>query len=193
MKKSTKGALAAGGAAVLLLGGAGSLAYWTAGASVNASSFTTGTMKLTAGTCSGWTYASGSASGSAVNLIVPGDSITSTCTYTVAGTGDHLSAHLASAPSTVALTPAATGSYNATVATSYTLGGTALANPTTAGSVAFPAANGKELDVVYTVTFPYGDATTKNISADSQSVTEALSALTVTLVQDQATGNNPNA
>ena len=29
MKKSTKGALAAGGAAFLLLGGAGSLAYWT--------------------------------------------------------------------------------------------------------------------------------------------------------------------
>ena len=34
MKKSTKGAVAAGAAAVLLMGGAGSLAYWTASGTI---------------------------------------------------------------------------------------------------------------------------------------------------------------
>ena len=56
MKKSTKGALAAGGAAVLLLGGAGSLAYWTASGSVPGGSLTSGSMTLSSVTCGSWTY-----------------------------------------------------------------------------------------------------------------------------------------
>ncbi len=61
MKKATKGAIAAAGAGVLLLGGAGTLAYWTADGAAAGSDITAGDLDLTAGTCSGWTYASGAA------------------------------------------------------------------------------------------------------------------------------------
>ena len=42
MKKSTKGAVAAAAAGVLLLGGAGSLAYWTADGAADGGSITAG-------------------------------------------------------------------------------------------------------------------------------------------------------
>ena len=79
MNKTTKGSLAAGAAAVLLLGGAGSLAYWTDAASIDGGSITSGTLTLDAGTCAGWTYSDGAAgAGKTVELFVPGDLVTNT-------------------------------------------------------------------------------------------------------------------
>ena len=96
MHTTTKGAVAAGAAAVLLLGGAGSLAYWsetplsTAGLSRPARSASTA-CQLRRDT---WKYASGSASRTTTSSqgIVPGDSITKICTFTIGAVGDHLSA-----------------------------------------------------------------------------------------------------
>jgi len=188
MKKTTKGAIAAGAAAVLLLGGAGSLAYWTDSATINGGSFTTGTLGLTLVGCdTGWTYANGGAAGSPVSLIVPGDAIQKSCTYTIAATGDHISASLTT-PGTVNLTPGAgTTSYTATVGAAYTIAGTAVANPEITG-----ANNGQTLVAKLVVTFPFGNNTTINVN-DTQNVTQTLNGLTVTLAQDQSTGNNPNA
>ena len=51
MKKSTKGAVAAGAAAVLLLGGAGTLAFWNADGTAEGGTLTAGTLELTDLTC----------------------------------------------------------------------------------------------------------------------------------------------
>jgi len=185
MKKSTKGALAAGTAAVLMLGGAGSLAYWSQGATLNAGSFKTGTLGLAAGTCdTNWTYATGSDSGNAATLIVPGDVIQKKCTYTITATGDHLTAALTT-PATVAFTPAATGTNKMSVAATYQLNGNAITTVTSAN-------NGQTVTATIAVTFPFGDATASDIN-DTQNLTEALNALTVTLTQDQSSGKNPAA
>ena len=52
MKKSTKGALAASSAAVLLLGGAGSLAFWSDSQDVGSANITSGELTLGAPDCS---------------------------------------------------------------------------------------------------------------------------------------------
>jgi len=94
MKKSTKGAVAAGGAAVLLMGGAGTLAFWTATGDAAGGAITAGSMTLTPVGCDAdWVYATGSAgAGTAVTTFVPGDVVTKECTFTVGATGDNLSA-----------------------------------------------------------------------------------------------------
>jgi alternate signal-mediated exported protein len=97
MKKATKGALAAAAAGSLLLGGAGSLAYWTdaktvTGASVNGGSLSLGTLS-----CS-WTVShSGGTAASfdpGTGFLVPGDQATETCTGTIAAKGANLVADL---------------------------------------------------------------------------------------------------
>jgi len=90
MDRLTKAAIATGGAAVLLLGGAGTMAYWTASPTVTGTDFTSGTLSATGGECLPWTYAVGADAGTAVALVVPGDKVKSTCSVTVSGTGDHL-------------------------------------------------------------------------------------------------------
>ena len=81
MKKSTKGALAAGAAAALLLGGAGSLAYWTDAATVNGGQITSGSMDLTATDCSSATWLH-IEDDSVVTTIVPGDTVYKVCSAT---------------------------------------------------------------------------------------------------------------
>ncbi|SKB09922.1 alternate-type signal peptide domain-containing protein [Aeromicrobium choanae] len=88
MKKSTKGALAAGAAAVLLLGGAGSLAYWNDTATADAGTITAGSMDLSAVTC-GASWLEGA---TPVTTIVPGDTVTKSCTGTLTLVGDHIGA-----------------------------------------------------------------------------------------------------
>ena len=51
MNKSTKGALAASSAAVLLLGGAGSLAFWSDSQDVGSANITSGELDLSAPDC----------------------------------------------------------------------------------------------------------------------------------------------
>ena len=98
MKKTTKGALAAGGAAVLLLGGAGTIAFWTADDTVDGGSITSGSMTLTDVTC-GADWLEG---GVAVAVLVPGDTVTKTCTGTLTLVGDHIGATVALDDSSVA-------------------------------------------------------------------------------------------
>ena len=54
MKKATKGALAVTAAGALLLGGAGTLAYWNDVQGVTGGTISSGHLKLTPGTCDGW-------------------------------------------------------------------------------------------------------------------------------------------
>jgi alternate signal-mediated exported protein len=94
MKKSTKGAFAAAAAGSLLLGGAGSLAYWTDAAKVNGTDIRSGHLKLVDAECGdGWTLDGDLGTYDATTqLIVPGDTLTQTCTYKVDIEGSHLAA-----------------------------------------------------------------------------------------------------
>src|SRR3982751_3830072 len=91
MKKSTKGALAAGAAASILLGGAGSLAYWTDTATVAGTDISSGHLKLVNGSCAGWKLDDGTALASG-DRIVPGEVLSQACTFKVDAVGKHLKA-----------------------------------------------------------------------------------------------------
>src|SRR5690606_13382356 len=104
MKKHTKGAIAAGVAAVLLLGGAGTLAYWSDGAAIGGTDIASGELSLSDTTSTGWVYAADNANaGETVASIVPGDTITQQHTFTISASGDNISATL-DAPETVTAT-----------------------------------------------------------------------------------------
>ncbi len=93
MKKTTKGAIAAGGAAVLLMGGAGTLAYWNATDTVAGTSISSGHLTLDATACkgtTGWKLDGNVAFDPTTDKLVPGDTLTKTCDVTVDVQGTHL-------------------------------------------------------------------------------------------------------
>jgi len=100
MKKTTKGALAAGAAAVLLMGGAGTLAYWSADADVDGVQVTAGELKIINDNCDGdvWNFDGGEDVADKVytagDLIVPGDVLTKECSFEIQATGEHLRAEV---------------------------------------------------------------------------------------------------
>lgn len=104
MKKTTKGALAAVAGGSLLLGGAGSLAYWTGDSTVTGDSISSGTLDMTAPDCAddvvagthGWQF-DGTNAGfdPATDEIVPGDTLTKVCDITLNLVGSHIGADLA--------------------------------------------------------------------------------------------------
>ena len=185
MKKTTKGALAATTAGVLLLGGAGSLAFWSDSLTIGGSTISSGHISLddtTDGLCAeaDWILNDAEAPVDAVfdpsaDALVPGDSITKTCTFDINAVGDHLRATLA-----------ATGGEDAAPAA-----GTDLA-PFVEATAAFTVDDlttleitddndGDEVEAKITLTFPYG--TDDN---DSQDASLDLSAYTVSLTQVHA-------
>lgn len=91
MNKLTKSAIAGAAGIALLLGGAGSLAYWNSSATIAGATINAGTLTIAANGAATTTYTTG---GGAVTLIVPGDSVTVTQNVTVSATGDHLNAKL---------------------------------------------------------------------------------------------------
>lgn len=106
MKKTTKGAIAASAAGILLLGGAGSLAYWTDSDTVDGQDFATGQLSLTESTtdaladCDEWTFDDGEVTADKVydpvsDKIVPGDVISKLCAFDVLAEGEHLRATVA--------------------------------------------------------------------------------------------------
>lgn len=190
MKKSTKGAVAAGGAAVLLLGGAGSLAFWTDSKTLDGGAIAAGNMSMTAPDCSaGWVYADSEAgAGTKVTAIVPGDVVSEECTFTVSGSGDNLSATL-DTPTSIAYTASKTGTtLKATVGATYAIGTTQLdTGATGSATLRAPDDFNKTVTATITVAFPYGDTTAVNDN-DIQDVTATLNSIAITLTQ-----SNPNA
>jgi alternate signal-mediated exported protein len=94
MRKTAKGAVAAAAGVVLLLGGAGSLAYWTDSATVDGGAINSGHLQLltddTNPGCSAWTLDGGDPYDPDTSLVVPGDTLTESCTFTLSATGDHM-------------------------------------------------------------------------------------------------------
>ncbi len=190
MKKSTKGALAAGAAAVLLLGGAGTLAYWTADGNADGGSITAGTLTLTDGACGDdWVYAAGSASaGDAVVLFVPGDVVSKVCTFDLEATGDNLEATIALPTTfTPTETPAAT-SAEFEVDGAFAIAGGVVPNDRVIanGDSVTSDDDGSTITVTIDVTIPFGtDETGAPIvnGNDTQGLLAEFDDITVTLTQ----------
>jgi alternate signal-mediated exported protein len=93
MNKAAKGAVAAGAAGILLLGGAGTFALWEDTKSIDAAPISTGvlTMGMGAGT---WYDATAGTTGTITDIsafnIVPGDTVTYTTPVIVTAQGDNL-------------------------------------------------------------------------------------------------------
>ncbi len=177
MDRLTKAAIATGGAALLLLGGAGTMAYWNGSATATGQSITSGTLTATGSTCTPWAYSDGTAA----SLVVPGDTLTSSCTVTVKGTGDHLAV-------TAKLANSATWKETNALAAGVTLTTSAVtvdgaAVPTTG----FKLAGGTEhkVNVTVTATFPFGDATTTSTNT-TQNLTATLNDVVVGIEQVKA-------
>ncbi|MCW2830433.1 MAG: hypothetical protein JWP31_1125 [Aeromicrobium sp.] len=186
MKKSTKGALAASAAGILLLGGAGSLAYWTADGDAEGGSVTAGELKLTDGDCTGgWVYADGSASaGDPVTLFVPGDKITKDCTFDLVATGDNLAATI-DVPATVPVTDTPDGTtLTATADATFSIasGSPVVERDLDDADTVTSADDGGTITATFVVTIPFGNETTINAN-DTQEVLAELDTLTVSLTQ----------
>jgi alternate signal-mediated exported protein len=177
MKKSTKGAFAAAAAGSLLLGGAGSLAYWTDAETVGGGSIASGHLKLlpvgSATGCAGWTFADGSAF-AATDEIVPGDTLKQTCTYTADMVGKNLKATLS-----VENPELATGTLaDALVVTpAFKLDGVAVEEGDTA-----VLNDDNQVTAVVTVAFPVGDDV-DNSTNKVTGLTAVLKDFTITATQ----------
>ncbi|HWI44213.1 MAG TPA: alternate-type signal peptide domain-containing protein [Nocardioides sp.] len=178
MKKTTKGAVAAATGGALLLGGAGTLAFWSDSKDVGGGAIDSGTLSLTqetGQTCSAWTLDGGDAYTPGTTLVVPGDAITRSCTYTVNATGEHLAADLGIESTSItggndladSLVPAAT----------YTLDGVAAVD----GDQITAANDGDVLVATISVTF---DSAVTGLTAQNESA--ALEDITISLQQHHA-------
>jgi len=176
MKKSTKGALAAGAAAALLLGGAGSLAYWTADGVITGGSVTSGHLKLDADAPGSWSLNGTPVADISAVLIVPGDELEFTGSYTIDAAGDNLQADV------TVTGGAASGDLAAHLTTptvEYTVDG-ATATSITEDN------DGDTLEATVSFGFPFG-ATANNASNVAGGLTVDLANLAVTLTQTDAT------
>lgn len=178
MKKSTKGAIAAAAAGTLLVGGTGSLAYWTATGTVAGGQINSGNIALTSPVCDkvadtdthNWEYDGGSVFTPGTSKIVPGDSISKVCKMTLTLVGDHIGAGLGlSTPSF-----AQGGDSNLITALSgitavFTVDGATQTSITEPGTYV----------ILATVTVPFDTAATNN----TKDVTATLNNLTLTATQ----------
>lgn len=181
MKKSTKGAIAAGAAAVLLLGGAGSLAYWNAEGAIEGGEITAGTLTLTPITtpAATWELNGVAVVGNDLTsvLIVPGDTLEYTGAWTIGATGDNLLAGVTFS----GLEETASVADKVTVTDTYTVGTPAA--PLATGDEITDENDGDVLAATVVVDFPFG-TTADN---DSQGLTLDLTDGAVTLTQADAT------
>ena len=169
MRRLTRAAVATGGAAVLLLGGAGTVAYWTADGTASGTDLTSGTFDLADGTCTGWAY-SDEDGGGPVTAIVPGDTVVTTCSFTVTATGDHIGiGDVAVSNPTWTEDNGLTTELGTAVVESTTLNGVAFTTPvsTTTGDVI-------AVDVAVTFDGPGATNGSQNLSASLEAVTVTI-------------------
>jgi alternate signal-mediated exported protein len=176
MNKSTKGALAATAAGFLLLGGAGSLAYWSDSGTVSGTDITSGHLKLDLDNCGDWTLdGEADAFDPAADRVVPGDTLTKTCTYTVDAEGNHLSASFGVTSPTWGTGSSSALTAELTKSASYEVNGSAVTPPSV------PVADGDTVTAEITVDFAGASAT--NASNSAAGLSAALDDITITATQ----------
>ncbi|MDQ6526849.1 alternate-type signal peptide domain-containing protein [Nocardioides sp. LHD-245] len=190
MKKTTKGALAAGTAAVLLMGGAGTLAYWTDSATVAGTGVTTGHLKLINADCGdGWLVDAGTPDEFPLvgaTRLVPGDTFSQTCTYDVDAVGDHILAEV-----TIDEGTGFTGNADLLEELDLSSSSIEVNNVAYAGG-AVAVSDGQTIEVTFVAAWPFNDqvddpaqgaGAIDNGANVSGGVTAALAAVGVTLTQ----------
>ncbi|WP_341230559.1 alternate-type signal peptide domain-containing protein [Nocardioides salarius] len=165
MRASLKAALAGVAGAGLLLGGAGSLAFWDDTEDLTGGTITPGVLDLGAPSCDPWQLdTAGGDFDLDTDTIVPGDTLVQVCELTLDVTGGHLKAEIeADAPSfggtndlDSALQAAAVYELDTDAVDDDT--GETVIDPE-AGPVEFTVANdGQTLRVEMTLTFPFGSS-----------------------------------
>jgi alternate signal-mediated exported protein len=207
MNKLVKGAIAGAAGIVLLMGGAGSLAYWndsaTAGPGAGSNSITAGTLTVTAANAGAWTKGFYNAAGTQVTApaavaslsavrVVPGNRLVFTQNFNVVGTGDDLYFTIGSTAGAVtgatagAADVALAAQINASGTTAFSIasitGGTVVSTGVTAGvyKVSSNAGTPSTIAVTWTVDFPFG-ATAVN-TAKTGAVSLSQGSITITQV-----------
>jgi alternate signal-mediated exported protein len=184
MNKLVKGAIAGAAGIVLLMGGAGSLAYWNdaaqAGPASGSNTITAGTLTITAQNVGTWTKGMYNNAGTqtvapaaVANLsnvrVVPGNRLVYTQVFNVVGTGDDLFFTIGStngavtAASAGAADTALAAAINGSGTTAFSVGsvtGGTVVPATTAGvyKVSSNAGTAATITVVWTINFPFGAA-----------------------------------
>ncbi len=170
MNKTFKGAVAAGGAAVLLLGGMGTLAYWVDDETVAGGTIDSGKLSLGAPDCgTGWTLDGGAVF--VAQKLVPGDTLSKTCTIDLVAVGQHLGADLELEDATFTTTNGLTDDLAASAV--FTVGGVEKTHVTSTDDT-----GAGEISVVVSVDFDGPTA----VNA-SQDLTAVLDDLTFTATQ----------
>ncbi|MGA8987298.1 alternate-type signal peptide domain-containing protein [Aeromicrobium sp.] len=186
MKNSTKGAVAAAAAGVLLLGGAGSLAFWSATDTVSGTDVVSGELKLSSPSCTGWKFDGSETTADKAYVpdsdkIVPGDVLTQKCDYTITAIGEHLRATLTAPNSSLTgslatyITPSSTFKYK----TPSVASGASAGDPV--GSIT-ESADGSVVTAELKVTFNPGSDNASQ-SAGASTLTAALGDFVVTFTQ----------
>jgi alternate signal-mediated exported protein len=180
MNKSTKGALAAGAAAVLLVGGAGTLAFWTAGETTPGGTIDAGHLDLVIdGTntgCGDWSLDSGEVTAGTWadgDPLVPGDVLSKVCAFTIDAQGNHLRATVGVS------TPSMTGDLADTLevaATGVTVDGVAATSFTELN-------DGDALAVTITVELPDGGTADNTDNVPGSDISAVLDDITLTATQ----------
>lgn len=179
MNKTTKGAVAVGAAAVILLGGAGSLAFWNDSVAVPGGAVNSGKLTLDPVAPGQWTLNGTTVANPQAVVLVPGDELAYAGTFVIGAAGDNLEA-------TVDVSGGAaagdlTNYVDTTVAYAFT------GEPGTPVPAAITEENdGDEIDVAVTIDFPF-DENNGVADNDSQTKTLNLSEIAIVLTQTDAT------
>jgi len=173
MKNTLKGSSAALAAAILLLGGAGSLAYWNDADSIAGATINSGQLELGTATDSGWVLDGGTAYTN--QKLVPGDTLTKTVTIDLVAKGQHLGADLAVGTPSWAASNELTGQLAPTA--------TFKVNGATKTHIKSTDDTGTG-EIVATVTVVFDGATATNAS---QGLTAALNNIAITATQTHDT------
>ncbi len=153
MNSFVKGGIAAAAGLALLLGGAGSLAFWSDTESLNGGTVNSGTLALSSNADGAWDET--------ITNIVPGDVITYTETFEIEAVGDNLEAEL-----TTNIDDLTVGITGVDVAETFTLLDSG-SNPVTATAGVYTLSpDTYTLTVQIVVTFPWAETGGMDSSLD---------------------------
>ncbi len=174
MKPIIKAAVATSAGAFLLLGGAGSLAYWQSTDDIDTGSVSAGRLALTNATAGAWELNGSPIADVSAVRVVPGDELAWDGAFDIAAIGDNVKGVLAVSGATAggSLAP-----YVDVTAVAWTVDGQTHSTTVT------NADDGKALAVALTVDFPFGST----VDNASQGQVLDLTDVAVTLTQADAT------
>ena len=159
MNKLTKSAIAGAAGIALLLGGAGSLAYWNSSATVSSTTISAGSLSVAIGSGASWNKT--------IAKWVPGDTATYSANLTVVAAGDNIKADLTFDKSSIA-TGALASALNITFAAGTLPSGVTAG---TAGLYHIVGAGTYTIPVTVTVSFPFGTTADNTTQAGSVDLT----------------------